>query len=182
MQTTSFLAELIVIGSFGIIWVDPLINIGINYSIFNTSSEGNTLMILALIPLIYFLGVFINFLSDIIFHIFDTLASEKHGGKKRLQKMRIKIILNSPEGANYLYRKRSILRIFRGNTFNVLAFIIIEIIFNIHTRYSILSIIPKGSLIFSMSIIFFVLFWAYIRSLLGYFSIIENMGDMFNAK
>ena len=178
MQTVSFLTELFVIGVFGILWIDPLMKIVLNYSIFDTLLGWNTGNILVLFAFIYFAGMFINFLSDIAFHLIDKRISQKYGGKEYLQKLRIKVIISSQEGANYLFRRRSIVRIFRANTFNVLLLLIIEAIFNVHIRYVSLLLVPRWSLLFLMSIILFTLFLAYLKTLSGYFSIIKTCGEM----
>jgi hypothetical protein len=182
MQTINFLTELFVIGVFGIVWIDPLTKTLINYSIFDTLYVWNTSTILVLFAFTYFIGMFINFLSDIAFHLIDKLISQKYGGKEYLQKLRIKIIISSQEGANYLFRRRSIIRIFRANTFNVLVLLIIEAIFNVHIRYVNLLLVPRWSLLFSMSIILFTLLFAYLKTLSGYFAIIKICGEYINER
>lgn len=178
MQTVSFLTESFVIGVFGIIWIDPLIKTVVNYSIFDTLPTWNTHTILVLVAFIYFAGMIINFLSDITFYKFDKHISNRYGGKKYLKKLRAKIIISSQEGANYLFRRRSIVRIFRANTFNILI-LIIEIIFNINMKYGKLFI-SKWMFLIIMFTILLILFFAYYKTLSGYFANIKMTGEMIN--
>ncbi|MBU2494871.1 MAG: hypothetical protein KJ571_19795 [Bacteroidetes bacterium] len=175
MQTTSILAELIVIGCTALIWCYPVIEkvTEINFSTIMNNS-GNIVISLALL---YLLGVIVNFIADIFFAKFDDKYSNDYGGKESQQIARTKILLKSTEATNYMTIRRSIVRILRASTFN-------SIIYSILIFFSMADPIPKlanlwDGIIFLIITFFFLM--GYRHTLIGYFKFLKLTEELINA-
>jgi len=178
MNTTSLLIELIVIGSFGLIWIDPIIKYMFDFSIFTTKVFFSQYIFIPIV-VIYFLGMCLNFISDIIFHKLDENISKNYGGKKNIQKLKSKIIVLSSEGANYIYKRRSIVRIFRANTINIFI-ICLQVCFGCNLVFLTGLSTPRWVVILLLLCIIITIFGAYIRTLKGYFENIKIAGEIIN--
>ena len=128
MKTTNLLAELFVIGVWGLIWCIPIFKEILNPKYFNYLFSPNFNSAIIILAIIYFLGMCVNFLSDLIFSYFDKKIAEKHGGKNMLHGLRSRILLSTSDASNYMFQRRSFIRIFRANTFNFILILISFII------------------------------------------------------
>lgn len=173
MQTTTILSELLVIGLISMSWLLPILNKVIDLKPLLSLSNDKGVILFFFLILLYFLGIFFNNISDIAFYFYDKWLSKKYGGKEKLQKIRLQIIVKSELGANYLFRKRSFVRILRSASLN-LVLIIIYLLFDSDTFTKVFhsSFI---STIVTLVIIFFITFYLYSRALNGYFSIILGL-------
>ena len=91
MNTTSVLAELLVIGVFSLSWLYPFAT-----SIFSEKNITPWLSLdikslIVVLPILYFCGILMNFLSDIILTPIDNKIAERYGGKKKIIQIRTKI-------------------------------------------------------------------------------------------
>lgn len=174
MNTTSIVAELLVIGSISLGWLIPLSK---SISKFNISTitlnNGDILFTLAII---YLMGIVINYLADKVFFYYDKNQVEKYGSKESIQEIRCKLLLKSAEVNTYMNQKRSIVRIFRASCFNF-------IIISLFALFSFYDSFINFSHIY-LSIIFFlitcILFLGYHHTLNGYFKFIIVMEKIIN--
>lgn len=166
MSTSFLFAEILVIGIWSFLWLYAVSNKIFAGDIFVSLADADIFSSIIFVGFIYFLGMIMNVLSDIIFKPIDSKLATQSGGKENLQKGRAIIILKSEHAAQYLNQRRSIMRIFRANTLN-LIFTFVAIIFlrNSVTKIFLVSAWTLGLLVFLL-----ILFsaYAYYRTLKGY--------------
>ena len=173
MKNSNLLAELLVIGVWGSAWGIPIINVTLPSNIVQDVANMNLLKLsLIIIAFIYFFGMLVNFLSGRIFSLIDNKIAKKYGRKSKVRYYRSKIILTSSEASNYLFKRRSFVRIFRANSFSFLMFYIV-IIFNISGMGDYTNNVYGFNYILVLSL-FGISLFGYCRSLDGYFSYLER--------
>ena len=173
MQTTAILSELLVIGTVSMSWIYPLSKDILNIQNLSIPFNSQGIALIVLLVIIYLIGLIINNVSDLLFHYFDVWIVNEYGGKELLQKKRIKIILNSEEGAKYLYKKRSFVRILRSSTFNTLAFTIYLVLNPVYQNN--LFNVDFYLIFIFLTLLFFLFLYLYKRALKGYFIVVESL-------
>ena len=176
MNTTNILAEIIVVGSFSFLWTIPVFMNFLDNNCIQSLLKMNLKSAVVFLAVVYFFGTLSNFLADKIFFLIDKVVSKKFGGKSKIRQKRTKIILNNSDATAYLFQRRSFVRIFRANSFNCfLASIVFY--FNVGGLTNLLSF-NKNCLSLAILIIGVLSFWAYVVTLSGYFSYVDETGDM----
>ena len=137
MNTTSLIAEIIIVGLFSIPWIFPIINKVIDLSEI-IENGNNTLLLILGIAFTYFVGMLINQFSDLLFKKNNDKYYKKYGGKEKIQAKRIELIINSESFADYINQRRSIVRIFRSNISNIGIFLLFYLfnLFNTRVLYT----------------------------------------------
>src|SRR5262247_2462219 len=125
MQTTSLLVELLVIGIFACSWGYPILSFFISTSELKKLVGSNSIGVLFCIGLVYFLGMLVNFIADIVLQWKDKSIAQKFGGKRNIQESRVLLFTQSGDGYEYSLQRRSIVRIFRANCLNTFFFLIV---------------------------------------------------------
>ena len=176
MQTTSLLVELMVIGLWACSWVYPLASLVVPNAEIKRIVLANNIGLLIAIAAIYFIGMFTNLIADISLRWFDSIAANKFGGKQEIQKLRVAVFTKSGDAYQYLLQRRSMVRVFRANWISTMLFLIVYI-FNVNnTRKSLVA----NSIVFSLVLLGLaaLLFYAYARTLRGYFAFIKQAGEI----
>jgi len=125
MTTTRLLVELLVIGTWGSLWAYPVMALVVPRSLASYLGSQPELLLLVLLPFLYFWGMLVNFLSDQIFRFADKAIAREYGGKEHLQRLRACIIVRCKEGGEYLNQRRSMVRTYRANSVNCLCTLLV---------------------------------------------------------
>ena len=144
MKTTNVLAEILVVGGWSLLWVAPLLIEKMNITEKININFINSLLIVCFI---YFIGMIVNFLGDLPFSSIDKIIAKKYGGKENIQKIRNRVFLKSEQNSNYLFQRRSFVRIYRSNSLTFFIIIILSL-FNYYDN--ILSLNKASILLFSI--------------------------------
>ena len=180
MKTTSLLAELLVIGFWSSFWLIALLCNFADFELIFKIIKTNFLLILVVLAIVYFLGMLINLIADASLSFVDKFTANKFGGKLSLVKTRTKIILKSSEAANYLFQRRSFVRIYRANCINTLILFHIAI-FDVGNFSNRLGL--KVSILSMLLFLLFILsFLGYYKTLNGYFNYIKLTGEYIDEK
>ncbi len=172
MKTTSLIAELLVIGVFGSFWILPAVSIFYELNYEELTKNLNLLDLSLGIAILYFVGMMMNYLSDILYKKVDNGIADEHGGKETLWQKRYNILIQSSSAAEYLFQRRSIIRIFRANSLNILLVAIMVLLSPVFN--SINSLLDRFLFSGGVLIVALISFMAYIRSLIGYFKFLNN--------
>lgn len=175
MATTRLLVELLVIGLWGSLWAYPVATLVIPRSLAATL-RGDPALILVLLLLLYSWGMIVNFLADQAFWFVDRLIARPFGGKERIQRLRAFIFVRSREAGEYLQQRRSMVRVHRATTFNCLCIILVLVldVSGVRTLHG----IALGPSILGLGLITGACFWAYVRTLRGYFAFVRDAGGV----
>lgn len=167
MKNVSFLTEIIVIGSISLIWIIPTLN-------FFLDIDQNNILQLTLsdliigISFIYLMGIIINYVSDKIMSFIDKKIERNYGGKNNLQILRCQLLLTTNSAVEYMFQRRSLVRLFRANFLN---FLIIDILYLLD-----ISVIKYNIYFYVILILFtFLILDGYIRNLKGYYKFLKDM-------
>ena len=129
--------------------------------------------------IIYFFGMLINYIADVMFYYLDSFMSFKYAqGKENVQYIRSKIIQSSEYGFKYMMQRRSLVRIFRANTLNMLMLIITYLIDS--TLISSIFKTKVDVILPVMTLIFLIIFTGYYKTQKGYLCFIKSMAGYFN--
>lgn len=172
MGTTNLLAEILIIGAWAAFWAIPVFREAVTVDCISYLSNLSFEKIAALAAIVYFLGMLINFIADIVFSPLDRMLAKRFGGKETLVKSRANLIIKSDTAYEYLMQRRSFVRIYRANTLNC-AFIFLVTAFdigNISFAYS----ISRTKLCSAVILVAITCLAAYLKTLSGYFSYIEQ--------
>lgn len=175
MKTTNLIAELLVIGVFGTFWILPTISICYNVNYSNLTENINLVDLSLGFAILYFIGMVMNYISDVLYKKIDYCYARKHGGKEALWQMRYNILIKSSDAGEYLFQRRSIIRIFRANSLNIFLISIVIIISPVFD-----GIVPlKNRILLSAVVLLIAIisFLAYRRSLIGYFKFLNNSNN-----
>jgi hypothetical protein len=172
MGTTNLLAEILIIGTWAAFWAIPIFREAVTVDCITYVSKLNFEKIAALAAIVYFLGMIMNFVSDVVFSPLDKLLAKRFGGKDALIKSRAYLIIKSDKAYEYLMQRRSFVRIYRANTLNcILIFLVTAFdIGNISFAYS----ISRIRLCFSVIVVAIICLTAYLKTLSGYFAYIDQ--------
>lgn len=173
MQTTTLIAELLVIGSICQLWFTPILEriIKVNIYIYHATNE-----LIIFIAIIYLLGIVVNLISDKVFSPIDKRIALNYNNKEHLQKIRCKVLSRSVEASSYMLTKRSIIRIYRSSSLNFL-FITALSLLSIYDSY---VHVNKWQLSLFSFFLFILTLYGYVRSLKGYFKFLITMEAILN--
>lgn len=173
--TTSMLVDLLVIGTFALLWVLALVPLPFLHHLSASPVPLTTASTFLLLAPLYFLGMLVNFTADMMCSPLDRVLGNVHGGKARLQRARERVFLHSPDASRYLFERRGLIRIFRANIVNF-SITALVLGYNVNQSSSDLHLTPRsGAALFGLLAALCLL--AYIRSLYGYFDFLSGVED-----
>jgi len=174
MQTTSILAELLVIGCTALLWVIPIlqkVTDGFCCDFLLSSKE-----IVISLALTYLLGILMNYVSDRLFNYFEKKYAKENGGNEIIKKFRSKILLSSSSATTYMNTRRSIVRIMRASSCNFLIYAVI-IALSVTNPFKQLPKMISFTVVLGTCILFLL---GYIHTLIGYYKFLILTGEMIN--
>ena len=180
MGTSLLIAETLLNGMVAVIWMYPLYStspLAVSSNLFTGASA--EIRFLLAVSLVYVAGTMVSLVSDLALGWLDRFALRglpDSPGKRELQSTRTRLALQSQSGLEYNNQRRSLVRVWRGTTFNVLAMgIVASTVIRRHLVYELSW--PLGRTIALMVVAVLVSGFGYFRALRGYYRFLSECSD-----